>query len=400
MWSAASSLPPDNDITHTLPLRLRDLSGPHPVALAPPVDEVGDHLALGADDARAGLLGDLQHPLTRPLAVLRVGLLGQRRLIANGHRKLFGQWLDRLVAANATGGVQVARPERQQQTGQGFGLRPAVFVQRPVAVVALVPALATRRAVPDDQHRAGVGRLSGEPAQHLPVVGIGQRVHHVVGRKPEQFVDLVVGREIALTGAGRPVHDLLDRLLHRVTDRHQPPTELCVKSGLLEDLPHRGDRLGLPGVDLALGQRPVVVARTVDDRDLRSVRPVGPGTPQHRTRSQNLHGRVSCHLNSCMSIPARSAEGEVHTTRNSPVTCDAPPRGLVPRPRIVAVTTDGDAPPRGLVPRPRIVAVTGGGASPSWTPGDRAPSGPRAGAPSSCRLRPAPSSASRDPLPR
>ena len=101
MWSAATSSPPDNDSTHVLPLRLRDLSGRTPSRshhqsirsgiTLPCVQITGvpDFSAISSIRWRAAL------------AVLGVGLLGQRRLVADGHAEFFGQWLDRLVAANA-----------------------------------------------------------------------------------------------------------------------------------------------------------------------------------------------------------------------------------------------------------------------------------------------------------
>ena len=108
------------------------------------------------------------------LAVVGVGLLGQRRLVVDAHAQFLGQRFERLVTAHPVGGVQLVGTEGEQLTDERFGLCAAVLVQRTLAVVALVAGLAARGAVPHDQHGLRVDGKFGEPAQHFPVVRVAQ----------------------------------------------------------------------------------------------------------------------------------------------------------------------------------------------------------------------------------
>jgi hypothetical protein len=58
---------------------------------------------------------------------------------------------------------------------------------------------------------------------------------------------------------------------------------------LLVDLAYRGRRFGLARVNLALGQRPVVIPRTMDDRDLYMRRTIDR-SPYHGARREDGFG--------------------------------------------------------------------------------------------------------------
>src|SRR6185369_4003290 len=101
------------------------------------------------------------------------------------------------------------------------------------------------------------------------ILQILQLLQRLTDGQPLELVDFSVRTEVAVDSACRPVPDLLDALLDRITDGSESPAKVRRVPGLLVDLAHGGNRFGFAGVNLALGQRPVVVAGTVDDRDLR-----------------------------------------------------------------------------------------------------------------------------------
>ncbi len=125
----------------------------------------------------------------------------------------------------------------------------------------------------------------------------------------------LLGAKLPPMTAGRPVLHLLGALLDRIAHRRDPAAQLNVVPRLFEDLTNGGHRLRLAGVDLALGQRPVVVTRTVDHRNFGGGFAV-PGSPQHATRGENDLARRATrrglcrHLNSCRSIRAPGTRGQ------------------------------------------------------------------------------------------
>ncbi len=159
-------------------------------------------------------------------------------------------------------------PEGHQLAGQRFRLRATVLVQRSASVVALVAGLDARRAVPHDQHRRGVGRLSGERLEHVPVVRVGEALRRILDRQPFEQIDFRTGSEFAAQRACRPVVNDLGALRNLIVRLNQTPAQLTALTGFLPDFAHRGDRFVLTGIDFALGQRPVVVARPVNHRDM------------------------------------------------------------------------------------------------------------------------------------
>src|SRR4029079_9248546 len=82
------------------------------------------------------------------------------------------------------------------------------------------------------------------------------------GRQPLEDVDLLVRREIALDGPHHPVaHELEPALAVVIADPREIAHQLAEYAGLLLDLPQRPRFEALPRLELALRQRPVVVAR-------------------------------------------------------------------------------------------------------------------------------------------
>ena len=174
MWSAATKWPCHDDITHVLPLRLRDLSGRTPSR--------SHHHAMRSGMTLpcvqiTGVPSAAAISRTRRRAALRSSAYASSVSSGSlwiGDAEFFGQRLDGLVAAHPVGGVERVGAEREQLADQRFGLSAAAFVQRALPVVALVPGLAACGAVPNDQNGLGVGRQLGEPAQHLAVVRISE----------------------------------------------------------------------------------------------------------------------------------------------------------------------------------------------------------------------------------
>ena len=162
-----------------------------------------------------------------------------------------------------------------------------MLVQRPLSVVALVPRLAARGAVPDDQHRLRVGGQLREAAQHLSVVRVLQlassrrRRAATRARRPPQF-----GLNSPPTLRAAQYRTFLMPCSTDSSPRRGAGRDAHGSPVSSSHLAHRGDRFGFAGVDLALGQRPVVVSGTVDDRDLRRRR-VTAGSPQHSAGREN-----------------------------------------------------------------------------------------------------------------
>ncbi len=114
MWSAATKRPCHDDITHVLPLRLRDLSGRTPSRSHHHSIRSGMTFPCVQITGCAVGGGDLQNPTAGRLSVICVGFLGQQRLVVNSHAEFFGQRFDGLVAARAVRGGQRVGAECEQ----------------------------------------------------------------------------------------------------------------------------------------------------------------------------------------------------------------------------------------------------------------------------------------------
>src|SRR6185503_18239120 len=104
------------------------LVGAHAIALAPPRDQVGYHLALCADHGRASCGGDFENAVPGGLAVLGVRLLGEQRFVVDGGAEFLGQRRECLMAAHSVGGVERVGAEGEQHSDERLGLSAAVLV--------------------------------------------------------------------------------------------------------------------------------------------------------------------------------------------------------------------------------------------------------------------------------
>ncbi|KHJ72617.1 hypothetical protein QR64_10120 [Rhodococcus sp. Chr-9] len=268
------------------------------VALGPPLQQRRDHLALTADHGSAGTGRDLQRPLAAAVRIGAVLLLRQGRLDRDLESVPGGEGFDRRDAPRAVGGHHAVAAECRQLRNESLGLRPSGRIEGPVTVVALVLLPTTRLGVPHDQRHGRVQRHPAEPAQDTAVHRIGQQIECLFGGHPTQFVNLVIGRELPVEAPRSPVVHPLELAVTRngVDDLPETTAERGAESGLLLDLPHRGNHGRLTRVELALRKGPVVVARAMHERDLHIVRSVlVDRTPQDRARREDvgLHGLVA-----------------------------------------------------------------------------------------------------------
>src|SRR6266851_1830170 len=101
------------------------------------------------------------------------------------------------------------------------------------------------------------------------VAAVRQPFDRVFDGQPQQPVDLDPLLEPAALDLHHPVaRDLVAAAAVDVRGASYRPAELAAKSGLLTDLAQRAVLWRLVGLDLALGQRPVVVSGSVNDGDL------------------------------------------------------------------------------------------------------------------------------------
>src|SRR6476659_1708050 len=124
--------------------------------------------------------------------------------------------------------------------------------------------------------------------EDFAVAVVRDRRHSLVDPEPAHLVDIVRQRAAAVVGGHQVVPHGLRPRLDVIADRPQVALDRAGVPGLLLDLPDGGLAVVLPGVELALGQRPVVVLRAVDDGDQavavqdRAGRPDHPRTPARR----------------------------------------------------------------------------------------------------------------------
>src|SRR4051812_10501439 len=150
-------------------------------------------------------------------------------------------------------------------------------------------------------------------AHQVGVARIRQRAGRPPRLDPLQRVDLVVGLE-ARAVAGRlhqPVaHDLEALLVVAVAGRRQLGAQDAAQAGLLLDLANRRRLPRLAAVELALRQRPVVVARPVHDEELEPALAVAvddaAGRPDLRAVGIDRHGVASWQASGSARGPHRS----------------------------------------------------------------------------------------------
>ncbi|SII03275.1 Uncharacterised protein [Mycobacteroides abscessus subsp. abscessus] len=163
-------------------------------------------------------------------------------------------------------------------------------------MLRLVPLRSRERlAVADEDERPrpqGIGLVVLLERVELVPVGVGGQLRPRLGdRQPHGLVDLprvVRGERRLAPDLGGPVEDLLEVLApDHVLGRRQGHAEVDVEPRLLPDLADRRLRQRLPGFDLALGPRPVVVAGTVDEGDFDAL---GPVAPAHGAGGEDVGG--------------------------------------------------------------------------------------------------------------
>src|SRR5919106_1709717 len=126
-----------------------------------------------------------------------------------------------------------------------------------------------------EEHRAGEDRAPDQLLHQLPIALVGQELLGLGRRYPPELVDLAAGREAPSLRLHRPVaHDLRPLARARTFEiphlaEGTPQTD--AETRFLHHLAHRALDLRLARSELPLGNRPVVVARTVDHRDLHRV---------------------------------------------------------------------------------------------------------------------------------
>src|SRR4051812_9448009 len=175
-------------------------------------------------------------------------------------------------------------------------------------------------------HLTIVGSMPQGHEHQIAVVVVRQTRQRVVEAQPAQLVDLVVGLELAVEHVHAPVaHGLGASLGVGVLHRAELLAQGTAIAGLLAHLANGGVLPALALVELALGQRPVVVLGTVDERHL----PVAHENASRRAHlsSQPRHGvdgigsrrwAASCTSRSTLPIPtARSASTSASSTGRS-----------------------------------------------------------------------------------
>jgi hypothetical protein len=143
--------------------------------------------------------------------------------------------------------------------------------------------------VPEHDDRPGTASYLRRLGEGVAVVAVGEHRLGLVDPHPGDPVDLLVGPVAAhVVVADRAAHPVVDGLApapDRVALRGQRRAEPDVEAGLLGDLADRGCRRVLPALELALGEGPVVVLRSVDEQHLAA------GTERHHSRRADVRGR-------------------------------------------------------------------------------------------------------------
>src|SRR5438477_2507721 len=101
------------------------------------------------------------------------------------------------------------------------------------------------------------------------VAAVGEALHRVVEGKPQQLVDLDPGLESPTSNFHHPVaRHLVAAAAVDIRRAAERTHQIASQAGLLADLAKGAVFRGFLGLDLALGQSPVVVLGTMNDCDL------------------------------------------------------------------------------------------------------------------------------------
>ena len=126
------------------------------------------------------------------------------------------------------------------------------------------------------------------------ITGIGEKSDRILEGRPTQLVHLEIGGEEPLLGRHDPVgHGLGPALAVHVLGVPEESQETAGHARFLAHLAQGGHLGRLPGLELALGERPVLVHRPVHDRDLEG--PALPADDQAARRLDDIgRGRGFC----------------------------------------------------------------------------------------------------------
>jgi hypothetical protein len=197
---------------------------------------------------------------------------------------LAGELRQRAEGVRAADGGRADQPraggEAGEHVGQGLGVGAARVVQRADGVGALPAALGHGLGMAQQDQRDGGRWPGGEVGQHAVIADVADPLLHLGGGHPGDLIDLGVRYRVLVNGfhPGGPVVHALGTAAHLVADGDEAAAEGQARPALLEHLSDGRDRQRLVRLDLALGQRPVVVLLAVDQQDLRlAVRAWPPG---------------------------------------------------------------------------------------------------------------------------
>ena len=230
------------------------------------------------------------------------------------HAEPLGQLGDRLPAAQRRRRQHRGRrPQRQQRArarrpASGRRSSSGRSSSGPVPVLAAAGA-----GVPHQQHGRRAHRAGGEAA------GARRRRRRrspcarpagpsaSAARRPRRWARsrrrrACSAHQRTVLGTSRPAVE------HPVAGAAQAAAQHGAEAGLLLHLAHRGRRIELAGVELALGQRPVVVPRPVHDGDLDPAVRLAPQRPRRRpARALDLATALSRRCARCCGAAGRPA---------------------------------------------------------------------------------------------
>ena len=129
-------------------------------------------------------------------------------------------------------------------------------------------------------------------SQYLAVQLVAHERLGLINWQPTDLINLIVGYELTTGDLTGPVVDHLGGVFHRVDGLANELAKPHVIASFLFDFAYCGGDEGLAGVKLALGQRPIVIMRTVDARHLQRVGAISIPAPHHGTSSQGGAGKL------------------------------------------------------------------------------------------------------------